>query len=161
MPHEYTITITNSSGASQEYALFQDVPKFFNQANPQISPNVFSCIQIPAGDELTLTLTDEYYGIVGSSRFIRGQSKAGVTVKGSEKVTLGKGRSDGTLNPGTTLFMDVQDDAPLFTQTDLPNKGCVGGFQIRTTFQKGDNTSNLEYAKKCTSCINLEMYEHN
>lgn len=131
MPERYTITVTNKSSNPQNYALFNKQPQVTGTVQDKIWSNVFATKKVAPGQMVTFEIINEYHAIVGQKQ--QNDSKTfSVTVAGTAPVTLGKTNDDGTVTPGTTLSMVVEDDTPQFTAEALPNSSQPNAFEIRT-----------------------------
>ncbi|KAK0639402.1 hypothetical protein B0T16DRAFT_337135 [Cercophora newfieldiana] len=131
MTNKYTITITNGSGAKETYALFNQVPQVTGLDQGMIWSNVVVTQNAAPGQQVTFEIVNDYHAIVGQQR----QSDDGtfsVGSQGSVPVSLGQVQADGTVVPGTTLSMVVEDDTPQFAATPLPNSSAPNSFEIQT-----------------------------
>ncbi|KAK0634147.1 hypothetical protein B0T14DRAFT_561660 [Immersiella caudata] len=131
MADRYTITVTNKSSNPQNYALFNKEPQVTGTVQEKIWSNVFATKKAAPGQQVTFEIINEYHAIVGQKQ--QNDSKTfSVTVAGTTPVTLGKENDNGTVTPGTTLSMIVEDETPQFESDPLPSSSQPHAFEIRT-----------------------------
>jgi hypothetical protein len=131
MADRYTITVTNKSANPQNYAIFNKVPQVTGTVQEKIWSNVFATKKVAPGQQVVFEIINEYHAIVGQRQ--QNDSKTfTVTVAGTTPVHLGRENDDGTVTPGTTLSMVVEDDTPQFEPHPLPSTSQPHAFEIRT-----------------------------
>ncbi|KAJ0305871.1 hypothetical protein COL5a_002674 [Colletotrichum fioriniae] len=131
MVNKYNITVQNQSGSQQQYVLFSKPPKVTGRVQGQIWSNIFATGNTPRGSRTIFSVLSQYYAIVATSQ---GSPSMGVEVDVSSErdVILGSLKDDGTAVPGTTLQLIVDEDAPQFSDSPLPNSASPNAFEIQT-----------------------------
>ncbi|KAF5633855.1 uncharacterized protein FTJAE_7007 [Fusarium tjaetaba] len=130
------ITITNSTGSTQSYALFADTPKI-TPGIPVISNNIILVLRgiASASGQAYFTLPKSpFYAVCGTSYGGESTVETTVEVLDSRPVEVGHKADDQTLVPGTTLELVIRRGTPNFaTRPDIVNSGHEGCFCIRTS----------------------------
>ncbi|CAI4215982.1 unnamed protein product [Parascedosporium putredinis] len=149
-----SIYVINNSGRQQSYALFNDLPRLFGEADAEIWTSVLAVCTVPNGSQNEFTIEKQCYAFVGASNTA---VSSGVTggVRGQRKVILGIKALDETITYGTTLQMDVVEGAPQFLPEELPKAAQPGAFEIRTADSTDENNFTFENAKANNWIIGL------
>ncbi|KAK1754834.1 hypothetical protein QBC47DRAFT_360893 [Echria macrotheca] len=147
MPNTYTISVTNQSGNTQQYALFNEPPKVTANVDPKVWVNAVKVVPVGPGSTAKFTITSQYYGYVGSSDGKPGQDNVAVSVAATKPMTLGSKALDGTATPGDTWNMDVISGAPQFT-TKGNSTGKLGAFCINTAPGTDKNNFSFQSAQE-------------
>ncbi|KAF4453768.1 hypothetical protein F53441_3594 [Fusarium austroafricanum] len=146
MPNTYTITVQNNSGTTQNYALFNEVPKLESSVSSKIWNNALKVAHAGPNSSTTFTISSQFFAYVGSSSGVPGQDDVAVSVSSANEVELGSTDLQGNPKKGTTLKMDVVDMAPQFTGKAAPG-GKVGAFSIQTAAGNSENQLTFNNAK--------------
>lgn len=131
MAQFYTIQVQNRTGANQKYALFSEPPKVLGPVQSQIWSNIIETAGTPANQTATFSIGKEVFATCGHSQGRPGDGVS-VNVLGNTEVKLGKAMADGSLVPGTTLHMVVQDNSPYFDSNRPEPSGYRGAFAVTT-----------------------------
>ncbi|KAG5757652.1 hypothetical protein H9Q72_014205 [Fusarium xylarioides] len=130
------ITITNSTGSTQSYALFADTPKI-TPGIPVISNNIILVLRgvASASGQAYFTLPKSpFYAVCGTSYGGESTVETTVEVLDSRPVEVGHKADDQTLVAGTTLELVIKRGTPNFAnRPDIVNSGHEGCFCIRTS----------------------------
>ncbi|SCN65949.1 uncharacterized protein FFB20_12399 [Fusarium fujikuroi] len=130
------ITITNSTGSTQSYALFADTPKI-TPGIPVISNNIILVLRgvASASGQAYFTLPKSpFYAVCGTSYGGESTVETTVEVLDSRPVEVGHKADDQTLVAGTTLELVIKRGTPNFAnRPDIVPTGHEGCFCIRTS----------------------------
>lgn len=130
------ITITNSTGSTQSYALFADTPKI-TPGIPVISNNIILVLRgvASASGQAYFTLPKSpFYAVCGTSYGGESTVETKVEVLDSRPVEVGYKADDQTLVAGTTLELVIKRGTPNFAnRPDIVPSGHEGCFCIRTS----------------------------
>ncbi|KAH7120240.1 hypothetical protein B0J13DRAFT_612649 [Dactylonectria estremocensis] len=131
MAKTYQITIINESEASQQYALFNQVPSVSPTVSTGVWNNALSVISLEHGETVLFTLNDQSYAFVGSSSKTPGTDGATVIPSDFENVSLGGLNTTGGEQKGTTLKTGIFQWFFKFTGENAPIGG-EGAFAVDT-----------------------------
>ncbi|KAJ3536665.1 hypothetical protein NM208_g5750 [Fusarium decemcellulare] len=145
MANTYTITIINQSGTTQKYALFY-APPFVNSAiESPVFSNAVEVIPARNADQITFSVTDQFYGYAGIADGTPGVGDVGIVEMQPMPVSLGGQDMTGAATPGTVLQMIIIEGAPQFTGSELGDVPAFG-FSILATPSDASNDFTNETA---------------
>ncbi|WYZ35446.1 hypothetical protein EsH8_X_000093 [Colletotrichum jinshuiense] len=131
-----TITVTNSTGSTQSYALFADAPKI-TPGVATINNNIILTLRgvASASGQAYFTLPKlPLYAVCGTSYGGESTVETQVEVLDIRPVEVGHKADDQTLVMGTTLELVIKRGTPNFAnRPDIPLSGNEGCFCIRTS----------------------------
>ncbi|KAL6714843.1 hypothetical protein ACLMJK_007103 [Lecanora helva] len=136
MEQKQSITISNRSGAVQNYVLFAEAPQIKPSSGSQLKTNIIVAFRGVAGNggQAYFTMPKErLFAICGTSNSDGLKDLVQIEVLDKMPVTIGAQTRDGTLLAGTACDMVVKGGTPIFSdQQTAPALGELGGFCIRT-----------------------------
>ncbi|KAI1267391.1 hypothetical protein F5Y18DRAFT_336932 [Xylariaceae sp. FL1019] len=127
----YSITVRNTSGVTQNYYITNDPPSLTGPARSKPWSSVISSAHCPNGATAKFEIdTRKYYAYCTTSD---GKPGDGVDVSVTQRrpVVLGRANEDGSLTPGSSMKIVVQEGTPELVAGDQQS-GPRGAFQFQT-----------------------------
>lgn len=129
----YRFTITNRMGNPQNYVIFAKPPTVVPKPE-LIHTNVVVSLRGVASDAYFSMPADPMYALCGTSNDEVRDYGITIEIEAAMKVSLGKTLPDGSLSPGTTCDVKLQDQALVFAPPSTsPDQAAVGSFSIKTS----------------------------
>ena len=124
---QFTIAITNHSGATQAYNIVAATPPVSSLAS-DIKAHIYRrAASVGQGQTAQFILNKKYYAVTGTL-----PDSSGVSVTSTRPVALGTRDASGQISPGTTLDLVVVDKVPLFKDEPAEPLGRDDAFLVRT-----------------------------